>query len=569
MQFNRKFFGSENRITFIGKGSSGGKAQGLISISEFLEDKFNADEFSGIEVKVPTFTVIRTDVFDAFMKSNKLYEIAFSDLPDDRIAHAFQKADLPFSVTGDLRSLVKEVHIPLAVRSSSRLEDAMYEPFAGIYSTKMTPNNQHDADSRFKKLIEAIKFVYASTYFKAAKDYMKATKHKIEDEKMAVIIQEVIGERHGERFYPGLSGVGRSFNFYPLGRVKPEDGIIDLALGLGKTIVDGGVAWSYSPAYPQISPPFGTKSDMLKQTQNKFWAVNMGKAPDYNPSKETEYMVEGNLEDAEQDGALQHVASTYNFESDRLSIGIGSEGVRVLTFSPLLELADIPLNNLARTLLKLCEESLNAPVEIEFAMTFSKTGVHKFGFLQVRPMVVSTEEIKIEEEELNAENVLSASENVLGNGIYDSITDIVYVIPDQFESKNTSQIAMELELVNNKLLSEGRSYLLIGFGRWGSSDPWLGIPVTWGQISAARVIVEATLENMNVELSQGSHFFHNLTSFDVSYFSLPFHGDYKMDWDWLEKQELLEEKQHIRHVQTSSAMLIKVDGRNGRGVILK
>ncbi len=568
-QFDRKFFDPQKCASCIGTGSFGGKAQGLVFIRDILQSKINAADFPDMEIKIPTFTVIRSDVFDTFMQQNELYKIAYSDRPDDRIAQAFQRADLPFAILGDLRALVNEVHSPLAVRSSSLLEDAMYKPFAGIYATKMTPNNQFDADTRFLKLIEAIKFVYASTYFKAAKDYLLATEHKIEDEKMAVIIQEVVGSRHGDRFYPELSGVARSYNFYPTGRAKPEDGVVNLALGLGKTIVDGGVSWTYSPTYPKINPPFGSVGEMLKQSQTDFWAVNMGKPSDYNPLKETEYMIKGNLSTAEKDGTLKHIASTVDRNSGRVAIGTGAQGPRVLTFAPLLILNDIPFNDLMKTLLKVCEDAFEAPVEIEFAMTFSKEGMHRFGFLQVRPMVVSDEKVEIGEDELQMDNILLASDKALGNGIIKSIHDIVYVVPDKFDKKYTQKISLELETLNKKLVAVGRPYLLIGFGRWGSSDPWLGIPVNWGQVSGAKAIVEATMENMNVDLSQGSHFFHNLTSFNVSYFSLPFSGDFTIDWQWLDKQDVQEETQFIRHVKTHSPLLIKVDGRSGRGIILK
>lgn len=565
-KFDRNFWDSNKRLSYIGTGSLGGKAQSLAFINNILNSKLNASDFPQIEVSIPTMVVLRTDVFDAFMKKNQLHKIIFSNLPDERISHEFQKADLPFEILGDLRMLISQVHSPLAVRSSSMLEDAMFEPFAGIYETKMTPNNQPDSDTRFHKLVEAIKFVFASTFFKSARDYIKATEHSIEDEKMAVIIQEVVGQRHDKRFYPELSGVARSYNFYPMGRVKPEEGIVNLALGLGKTIVDGGISWTYSPAYPKINPPYSSVGELLKKTQINFWTVNMGKPPAYDPITETEYMLEENLTEAEKDGTLPNIASTYNAASDRMSIGIGAMGPRVLTFAPILILNKIPLNDLIKNLLKLCEEAVGAPVEIEFAMTFNP---FRFGFLQVRPMVVSTDKIEIKKEELTGENVLVASENVLGNGINNNLTDVVYVKPESFEAKYTQRIANDLENINQKLITNGCHYLLIGFGRWGSSDPWLGIPVNWGQVSGVKVIVEATLDNMNVDLSQGSHFFHNLTSFKVSYFSVPFSGKYQIDWEWLDKQEIIEETQFVRHARLSSPLQIKVDGRSGCGVINK
>lgn len=568
-QFNRDFFDPNQMMSYIGGGSPGGKAQGLSFIHHFLTSEFNAGDFPQFSVTIPTFVVIQTDMFDAFMKRNDLYEVACSDMPDYRIAHAFQKTNIPAEILGDLRALVSRVHTPLAIRSSSRLEDALYEPFAGIYETKMIPNNQADTDTRFKKLVEAIKFVYASTFFKAAKDYLQATDHKTEDEKMAVIIQEVVGQRVHDRYYPQVSGVARSFNYYPVGRAKPEQGVVNLALGLGKTIVDGGISWVYSPAFPKVSPPYGSVGELLKQTQTEFWAVNMGKPPAYDPIKETEYMIKGSLEDAEEDGMLRHVASTVDAHSGRVSIGTGPSGPRVLNFAPLLVLNELPLNDLLKNLLRLCETAAGAPVEIEFAATISREpgAPGRFGFLQVRPMLVSHEEVEIKEEELRGEGVLIASEKVLGNGTVDTISDIVYVKPESFEAKFTYQISLELDGVNKELVAEKRPYLLIGFGRWGSSDPWLGIPVEWGQVSGAKVIVEAMLSNMNVELSQGSHFFHNLTSFGVSYFSIPHFGDYQIDWDWLNRHNSVSEGQFVRHIKLPAPLKIRVDGRTGRGVI--
>ncbi len=569
-RFNRNFFESGKPISYIGSGSLGGKAQGLTFIDKILEN-IQAEEFPGFEINIPRMIVLRTDIFDSFMKQNKLSEIAFSDASDERIGLAFQKADLPFEILGDLRTLISNIKQPLAIRSSSMLEDAMYEPFAGIYGTKMTPNNQHDIDTRFRKLTEAIKFVYASTYFKAAKDYMKATKHKTEDEKMAVIIQEVVGDRHNDRFYPEVSGVARSYNFYPVGHAIPEEGVVNLALGMGKTIVDGSISWAYSPSYPRTNPPFKSTGVMLKQTQISFWAINMGKPPEYNPVQETEYLIEASLPDAESDGSLKHLVSTYDASSDRIWPGVSGKGPRILTFSPILTLDTILLNDLTKKLLKNCEEAVGAPVEIEFAVTLANQGEHpyRFGFLQVRPMVVSSEEVDLEKEELTGENILAASEKVLGNGIIDSISDIVFTDPEAFQTRFSRNIATEIGAMNSKLLEENRAYLLIGFGRWGTSDPTAGIPVDWGQVSGAKVIIEATMENVYVEMSQGSHFFHNVTGFKVHYFSIPLASIHGIDWDWLAEQNLIEEGRYVKHVRLSSPLQIKVDGRSGMGVINK
>jgi len=563
-QFKRKFLNQNERLTCIGSGSLGGKAQGLEFINNILISDFNHDDFPNIEVSIPTMTVICTDIFDSFMKRNDLYGIAYSDTPDDRIAHAFQKAELPAEILGDLRALTDQIHTPLAIRSSSMLEDAMFEPFAGIYATKMIPNNQHSTDIRFQKMVEAIKFVYASTFFKKAKNYIKVTNHNTEDEKMAVIIQEVVGKRYNDRFYPEISGVARSYNFYPVGHAKPEDGIVNLALGLGKTIVDGGLSWMYSPAFPKVNPPFGSIGEILKQTQTEFWAINMGKPPAYDPIKETEYLLFANFDDAESDGTLRYTASTYDAQSDIISPGISIQGPRIINFPMMLVYNEIHLNNLIKSVLSLCKESLEAPVEIEFAMTLNP---HRFGFLQVRPMVVSDEKVEISHTELTDENILIYSESVMGNGIINKIQDIVYVKRKNFEAKYTQQIVRDLEKINKKIIADGRNYLLVGYGRWGSSDPWGGIPVNWEQISGAKVIIETIHPNMNEELSQGSHFFHNLTSFKVSYFSVPYSKTNNINFDWLEDQEPIEDTKFVRHIKLSSPLRIKVDGRRGRGVI--
>lgn len=567
-RFDRNFFTAKEKFTYIGQDSIGGKAQGLAEIKDILED-LNFQSSPDIEIYIPTLTVIATNFFDIFLKNNNLYEIAFSDMRDDQIAHAFQRGELPPQLVGDLHALISQVHSPLAIRSSSMLEDAMFEPFASVYTTKMIPNNQFDPDIRFRKLIEAIKFVYASTFFKGAKDYIGVTRHTIADEKMAVIIQEVVGDRYNSRFYPQISGVARSYNFYPIGQAKPEEGVINLALGLGKSIVDEGRGWSFSPAHPQVNPPYNSIGDLLKQSQTEFWAIHMGEPLFYDPIKETEYMLKYSITDAENDGNLRFIASTYVPENDKIKIGIGDKGSRILDFAPILKLNEIPLDKVTKQLLEVCEERLESMVEIEFAVTLDPDHgtPARIGFLQVRPMVVSQERVEVSPEELLGDKVLVASESVLGNGAIYTIQDIVYIKPEKFEVNKTTLIAKELEKLNHRLVQNKHPYVLIGFGRWGSSDPSGGIPLKFGQISGSKVIVEATLPEMNYMLSQGSHFFHNITSFQVCYFSVAHWDKYRIDWDWLNKQKIINESHYIRHVRTSSPLKIKVDGRKGRGVI--
>ncbi len=570
-QFDRDFFGSAEVLTCLGSGSIGGKASGLAFIRNVLTKFSSGRSDDGITLGIPRLAVLATDAFDRFMDENDLYDIALSGASDERIAHAFQKARLPALLVGDLRALIGSVQTPLAIRSSSLLEDAMYEPFAGVYATKMIPNNQAGIDTRFQRLREAIKYVYASAFFKSARDYIAATGKDSAEEKMAVISEEVVGSRHGDRFYPDIAGVARSFNFYPTGRAKPEQGVIDLALGLGKSIVDGGLVWTYSPPFPRVTPPVGSPSELLKMTQTTYWAVNMGRPAEYDPVRETEYMIRGNLKDAELDGTLRFTASTYRPQDDRLVSGTGPDGPRVLTFAPILADNEIPLNKLLKELLESCEEAVGSPVEIEFAVTLDSRHARpaRLGFLQVRPMVVSDETVEIDAGEMQGDNVLAASDAVLGNGTTDGIEDIVYVRPDQFEARHTRTIAGQLAEINRELRTEKRRYLLVGFGRWGSSDQWLGIPVEWGQISGAGAIVEATLPDMDVDLSQGSHFFHNISSFQICYFMIRHSGSFAVDWPWLEGQREVSSTEFVRHVRLEKPLTIKVDGRKGQGVILK
>ncbi len=568
-QFGRHFLADPGSLTRIGAGQIGGKASGIRLTRERILTQLDLGAFPEFDVGVPTLTVLTTDLFERFLARNHIEIERLAELPDDRIAHALQQADLPAEYVGDLWGIVDQVHIPLAVRSSSLLEDALHHPMAGVYATKMTPNNQPDVQARFRRLVEAIKFVYASTYFGQARSYLRSIRQPQGAEKMAVIVQEVAGRKWDDRYYPEISGVARSYNYYPTGHARPEDGVVSLALGLGKQIVDGGQAWTYSPAYPTAPPPFGNIGDLLKNTQTEFWAVHMGTPPPPDPIRETEYLVRADLSAAEYDGALDQIASSYDPASDRLRPGLGSRGPRVLDFAPILSLGSLPLNDLIRRLLAISEEVHQSPVEIEFAVTPRRRQEERarFSFLQVRPMMVDTHRIDLDPEDLTGTQVLLASEHVLGNGVRDDIRDVVFLKPRSFEARHTPRIALELDKINRGLLAEERPYLLIGFGRWGSSDPWLGVPVEWGQVCGARVIVEASLPEMNPDPSQGSHFFHNLIGCQVLYLSVRHHGPFQIDWDWLERQEALAETDFVKHVRTAAPLLVKVDGRHGRGVI--
>lgn len=570
-RFDRTF--SESGLTFsrIGSGAIGGKASGLKLIHDHILPKLDSERFPYVTVAVPTLTVIGADLFRAFVRRNDLERLASDDLPDDRVAHAFQQAELPAEMVGDLRAVIAHFDTPLAVRSSSLLEDALDHPFAGVYATKMIPNNDIEEDARFRSLVEAIKFVYASTYFSAAKDYFRAIGRDPLDEAMAVIIQEVMGSTSGQRFYPAVSGVGRSYNFYPTGGARATEGVIYLALGLGKTIVDGGLSWGFSPAAPTAPPPFNDVGDLLKNTQRVFWAVNMGDPPLPDPIRETEYLVEAGLKDAESDGVLKHLASTYDSASDRLYPGISGGGARALTFAPLLTSRWLPFADLFSALLDSSKEFMGSDVEIEFAMTIDPSDLlpARVGFLQVRPMKVGGEGARVEEEDLDGDDVVVASTRVLGHAQLDDVCDVVYVRPDGFDPRNTLRMAKEIENINRHLVDEGRPYVLIGFGRWGTSDERLGVPVAWGQISGARVIVEATTPEVDPDLSQGSHFFHNVLSFQVLCLAVEHHSHSTIDWNWLDAQPAETETDSIRHIRINDPLGIRVDGSSGRGVITR
>ncbi len=568
-RFDRSFLESAATFTRIGSGEIGGKASGLRRVREDVLSNLSPQDFPDIDIAIPTLTVLTTELFDTFLQRNDLYDLALSEESDDRIALGFQQGELPPEFVGDLRALVSSMHAPLAVRSSSLLEDALEHPFAGVYGTKMIPNNQAGTDARFQRLVEAIKFVYASTFFGEPRSYIRSVGRSLREEKMAVILQEVVGTRMNERFYPSVSGVARSYSYYPVSRALPEDGVVNLALGLGKQIVDGGMSWTYCPKYPSAPPPYADVGDIMKNTQTEFWAVNMGAPPPPDPIRETEYLVESDLSAAEYDGSLDHLASTYDVRSERLRPGMHGPGARVLNFAPMLTLDTVPLNDLVLRLLELTEKAVGSEVEIEFAVAFDplKRERPRFGYLQARPMMVAREPVSLTDDELKSPYALVVSEHSLGNGVRGDIRDIVYVRPQAFESRHTPAIAREISDINRTLVSEGRPYLLIGFGRWGSSDPWLGVPVDWGQVCGARVIVEATLPQMTPDLSQGSHFFHNLISFEVLYLSVR-HTDAKaIDWEWLDARPALTETELVRHVRLGEPLTVKVDGRTGRGAI--
>jgi len=554
---------------FFGSGEIGGKASGLVSISDALRNPGSGFSVP-LNVYVPDFSVITTEFFLDFVNRNDLQVYAEKDEPDDRIAMAFLNGDISPMLTGELWKFVSAAHEPIAVRSSSLLEDNLNSPLAGIYVTKMIPNNQPSVEIRFRKLIEAIKLIWASTYFSDSKEFHRGIGSSVSEEAMAVVLQKIAGRRYGNRFYPVVSGVARSFNYYAFGKSKPSDGVVNLALGLGKSIVDGGLCWSYSPTSPAAPPPFGSVGDMMKCTQSSFWAVNMERITDYDPVRETEYMISCTLSDADYDDTLKFVASTYLPESDSLVHGTGRSGPKVVNFAPILVDRSIQVNDSILGVLGLCSEKADSPVEIEFAIIGPvQKELPSLALLQLRPISAFSEDVDIRDAELNGDNVLAKSHRALGNGIT-KVRYIVYVKPESFSTSKTRQIASEIARINRILTDEKAEYLLIGYGRWGSSDPWLGIPVTWGHISGAKAIIEISGPKMRVELSQGSHFFHNLSSFGISYLSVSEPLDGPVNWEIINSgSEVHHETEHVRCLKLPDGVSIKINGKKGLGVVFR
>jgi hypothetical protein len=566
--YSRRSYGPHVRFSRIGMGPMGGKAHGLAFIDKILATYVRDNIFPGVKIGIPRTLVICTDVFEHFIEQNNILSNGLLSQPDERIAAAFQEGSLPMTVLGDLRAFVEDAKGPLIVRSSSLLEDAFFQPFAGIYSSVMLANSSFEPDVRFQELVSAIKFVYASTYFEKARIYIRSTPNQVEDEKMGVIVQEVMGKRHGRVFYPDVSGVARSYDYWPSSRCRNTDGTVNLALGLGKTIVDGGMTYRFCPVHPDIAN-YGSVQDLLKQSQTKFYAINLDARKKLLEEDDT--LVQLGLETAERDGTLFFTASTYSAENDRLFAGIGREGPRVLDFAPLLQYETVPLPGIVQLMLRLSEISLGCPVEIEFAMNLDQeNGVPaEFAFLQVRSMVAKSGIIMVRVDDYPKKDIFCQTDNAMGNDIITDITDIVYIDPRDFDMGRSQEAVQSLRKLNAELIKQGKRYLLIGPGRWGSKEPWLGIPVAWGDISGAKVIVETPLADRVIDPSQGSHFFQNLSSLRLGYFTMKPNFAAKMDWKWLKKLAGTTHSGDVSHVTLSGPIEIRIDGRTGRAVILK
>ena len=567
--FDRGKFDAYSHFARIGDGSLGGKGRGLAFLDNIIKRHPEFCEYEGVEVCIPRTVVLCTDFFDEFMEKNNLYSIALSDASDEEILQHFLKAQLPDSLIADFFTFFDAVKSPIAIRSSSLLEDAHYQPFAGIYSTYMIPYLE-DKYEMLRMLACAIKGVYASVFYKDSKAYMTATSNVIDQEKMAVILQEVVGKQYGDRYYPNFSGVLRSLNYYPIGDEKAEEGIASLALGLGKYIVDGGQTLRVSPYHPNQVLQTSEMETALRETQTRFYALDMTHVGDNFKVDDGFNILNLRVKEADKDGSLRYIASTFDPYDQVIRDGIYEGGRKVITFSSVLQHGVFPLPQLLQMAQQFGAEDMKRPVEIEFACNINDDKTGTFYLLQIRPIVDSKQVLDCDLDAIDDNSCLLRSNSSLGHGISEDVTDVVYVkTGEDYSAANNPAIACDIERINRRFLDEGKNYVLIGPGRWGSSDYWLGIPVKWPHISGARVIVEAGLKNYRVDPSQGTHFFQNLTSFGVGYFTInTYANDGIFQQKVLDSMEAVTETTYVRHVRFDRPLKIMMDGKKQKGVVV-
>ncbi len=570
--FEQQNFEYTETFTRLGGGSLGGKGRGLAFLSSLLVESDIRKKIRGCQIKIPDTMVIGTDVFDTFMEENNLYDTLLDDLEDAEISDIFINARISKELKASLRKYLSYVTWPIAVRSSSLLEDSQNQPFAGIYSTFMLPNNCIDEETRVEQLCQAIKLVYASAFYRSAKAYIQSTVHITEEEKMAVVLQKLVGKSYGNRFYPIFSGVAQSINYYPVAPLKREDAIASVALGLGRIVVEGEQVLNFSPAYPKVLQGFASPEEALKNSQKHFYALDVdsaGACYDLRMGEDVT-LLQIPASEAEEDGTLVYLASTYVANDNRLRDGVGYAGPKIITFAGILNYEMIPLVKIIKELLRVGGRGMGSPVEIEFASTTDEKGKPEFYILQIRPLagIREMKQIKIKQKDIDSSFI--HTNKALGNGPLEGIRDILFIPPERFDNTRTPEIAREVGEMNREL--EGRPYLLIGPGRWGTRDHSLGIPVDWDHISNARAIVEASLEDFRIDPSHGTHFFHNITSLGVMYFSIPYGTNRAyIDWDWLASRAPKKDKDRknkfVIHIRLPEDLDIKVDGKSGQGVI--
>ena len=555
----------------IGQGSLGGKARGLAFLLSLLnENRALSRKYEGIQMDVPQTLVLTTEIFDEFIENNRLGYLAEEGLPDREISTRFIWGIFPKAAENDLRAFLSQVKYPLAVRSSSLLEDAQFQAYAGLYRTYMLPNEHNNLEKRLEHLIYAIKLVYASTYFRGPKAFSQRIGRRIEDEKMAVIVQRLVGERYGDYFYPAISGVAQSYNYYPFARMKPEDGIATIALGLGRAVVEGERTLRFCPKYPHILPQRSSVDDILKNAQRYFYALRMGEDYHALDITESENLVRREVSDAEDEPAVQYLSSTYVPAENRIRDTVMIPGYRVLTFANVLKYRQFPLPDILVDVLEMGQRGMGTSVEMEFSVDLKlvQKGQPEFAFLQLRPMTARSELGPVDISDEERQRAKCRSFHALGNFVNQQMRDILFVKPDAFDVSKTLAIAREISRMNARLVKENRLYLLIGPGRWGTSDRWLGIPVRWADISGVGAIVEATYDDFRVEPSQGSHFFHNITTQGIGYVNISGRGDETIDWAWLRSLPVVEEGEFVVNARVERPLTMKVDGRTHECVLL-
>lgn len=568
--FEKDRFDKFSNFARIGDGSLGGKGRGLAFIGHIVKTHIELNSNENFPVLTPKTVVLCTDIFDEFMESNKLYDVALSYRPDEEILKHFLLAKLPRRLVSDFLVFFDAISSPVAIRSSSLLEDSQYQPFAGIYSTYMIPYVE-DKYEMVQLLSDAVKAVYASVFYKDSKAYISATQNLIDQEKMAVVLQEVVGQEYGNYFYPSISGVARSINYYPIGNEKPEEGIVNMAMGLGKYIVEGNNGLRFSPLHPSNVLQLSTLDLALRDTQTQFYALDMQSMSKNITIDDSFNLLKINVQQAASDGPLRFIASTYDPGDGVIRDSFREGGRKIVSFANLLKHNMFPLAQTLDAVLNVGQQEMGRPVEIEFAVNIKNREEAEFYMLQIRPIVDSKEVINEDLSAVSREDTLLYSDNALGNGIYNDVFDVIYVKTANFSAANNPKIAAEIELTNSRFIDEDKGYVLVGPGRWGSSDSWLGIPVKWAHICQARVIVESGLESYRIEPSQGTHFFQNLTSFGVGYFTVNsfLDDDGFFDEDFLNAQAAVHETEFIRHVRFSSPLAIKINGKKKIGVVMK
>jgi hypothetical protein len=571
VNFDKDRFEPDTEFLKIGKGSLGGKARGLAFISSQIHRRSSLPEmFENVDIFVPQTVALTTEGFDDFIGMNQLGAIIHEEVSDEEIAGRFSAAAFPQALREQLSAMLGPIRHPLAVRSSSLLEDARFKAYAGLYKTYMLANDHTDLNCRLDQLIDAIKMVYASTYFAAPRAFAQRVGHRIENEKMAVMIQQVVGTRHGNHFYPAISGVAQSYNYYPFDRTRPEDGIASIALGLGKAVMEGGKTLRFSPRFPSILPQRSTVTDVLENAQHHFYSLEMGAAICSLGVDDAVTLAKREVSDAVGEYPVRSLSSTYDPQDNRIRDRYGPHGYPVVTFASVLKHQSLPLPGIIDFLLSLGRDEFGYPVEMEFAMDLSPDRNRNAGFavLQVRPMSAREQMLDIDISARDLSKAFCISQQALGNTISKEITDIVYVKPGAFDPARTVEIARQIAQLNAPLVQTGRKYLLIGPGRWGSADHWLGIPVGWADICGVGVIVETHHPKINAEPSQGSHFFHNITSLGINYLNVGKTTDERLDWQYLSTLSTTQETTHVVRAAAKRPLILKVDGRSSLGVII-